>query len=87
MKTKRLLETKKMRILRYISEKTLLDKKVIKKVRICRVGDINKWIHERKTEWNTDVNKMEDNRLMKIARNKFAIDRTSIAQLKDDAIK
>jgi len=30
---------------------------------------------------------MEDNRLMKIARNKFAIDRTSVAQLKDDAIK
>lgn len=69
VKTKRLLETTEMKILRKIVGKTLWDRERSENIRkMCIVEDIKEWVYRRKQEWNAHINRMESNRIVKIAR-------------------
>uniref|UniRef100_A0AAR5PIR3 Reverse transcriptase domain-containing protein n=1 Tax=Dendroctonus ponderosae TaxID=77166 RepID=A0AAR5PIR3_DENPD len=69
MKTKRLLETAEMKILRRITGKTLLDRARSKDIRTaCNVKNINEWVANRKKEWNEHISRMDHHRLVRIAR-------------------
>ena len=70
-KTKRLLQTTEMKILRRIAGKTLLDLERNENIRTaCNVDDINEWVHKRKEEWNRHIERMDDRRIVKITRDK-----------------
>ena len=38
--------------------------------RTCRTEDVNQWLLSRKNKWNQHINRMEDTRVVKIARDK-----------------
>ena len=70
-KTKKLLETTEMKILRRISGKTLMDRKMNKNMKqMCKTKSINDWVLKRKQEWNQRKNRMGEDRLVRIARDK-----------------
>ena len=59
--TQQLLRATEMKTIRAIHGKTLRDK-------IRGIQDIVKWTNDRRREWDAHVERMEDNRLAKIAR-------------------
>ena len=75
-KTKRLLETTEIKVLRGIAEKTLLDKETSENIRrTCGIEeDINCWVLKRKKQWNQHISRMEEERIVRIARDKSPID-------------
>lgn len=65
-KTKRLLETTEMKVLRSIAGKTLLDRETSENIRrTCKTENINEWVLERKKEWNSHIDIMSDARIVK----------------------
>ncbi|XP_056642632.1 uncharacterized protein LOC130449023 [Diorhabda sublineata] len=63
-KTKRMMETAEMKVLRRIAGKTLLDR------------DVNEWVLSRK-KWNEHMSRMDNNRLVKIVGDKSPLGRRS----------
>jgi hypothetical protein len=58
-----------MKIIRAIHEKTLRDKIRSNQLQqLSGIQDIVKWANVRRREWDAQVNRMEDNRLAKVAR-------------------
>lgn len=43
----------------------------------CNIQDVVRWVRRRKREWNADVDRMSDERLPKIAKNKKSQNRRS----------
>lgn len=69
--TKRLLRTAEMRILRSIAGYTLFDHKRNEEIReICDIQDVVRWARNRRREWRDHVDRMSDDRLAKIAKEK-----------------
>lgn len=80
-KTKRLLETTEMKVLRRITGKTLLDRERSEIIRnTCKIEDINGWVSNRKKEWNAHINRMDDRRIVKIARDKSPLGGRSVGR-------
>ncbi|XP_060522502.1 uncharacterized protein LOC132699671 [Cylas formicarius] len=80
-KTRRLLETTEMKILRRISGKTLLDRERNENIRqSCGVDNMNEWVLQRKRQWNDHINRMQDGRLVKIVRDKSPDGRRSVGR-------
>ena len=71
-KTKRLLETTEMKVLRGIAGKTLLDRETSESIRrTCGIEeDINYWVLKRKKQWNEHISRLEEERIVTIARDK-----------------
>lgn len=68
-KTKQLLETTEMRILGRISGNSLFDRNKSENIsRACHVKNINGWITKRDQECNDHINRMSEDRLVRIAR-------------------
>jgi len=66
-KTKQILRTNEMKILRNITNKRLTDRirsQVIREE--CGVEDIVRWGRERRRKWRDHVNRMDDDRIIKI---------------------
>ena len=67
--TQQLLRTIEMKTIRAIHGKTLRDKIRSDQLRqLSGIQDIIKWTNVRRKEWDAHVERMEDNRLAKIAR-------------------
>jgi len=67
--TQQLLRTTEMKTIRAIHRKTLRDKIRSDQLRhLSGIQDIIKWTNDRRREWDVHVERMEDNRLAKIAR-------------------
>ena len=67
--TQQLLRTIEMKIIRAMHGETLRDKIRSDQLRqLSGNQDIIKWVNVRRKEWDVHVEKMEDNRLAKIAR-------------------
>lgn len=67
--TKRITRTAEMRVLRSIAGYTLRDHQRNEDIRErCNVQDIVRWSRSRRREWRDHVERMDDNRLPKIAR-------------------
>jgi len=67
--TQQLLRTTEMKTIRAIHGKTLRDKIRSDHLRhLSGIQDIIKWTEVRRREWDAHVGRMEDNRLVKIAR-------------------
>ena len=67
--TQQLLRTTEMKTIRAIRVKTLRDKIRSDQLRqLSGIQDIIKWTNDRRKEWDAHVERMEDNRLAKIAR-------------------
>ncbi|XP_019755972.1 uncharacterized protein LOC109534668 [Dendroctonus ponderosae] len=82
-KTKILRETDVMKILRRITGKTLLDREGSENVRIaCNVKNINKWVANRKKEWNEHITRIDHRRLVRMARNKSPLGRRDVGRLR-----
>ena len=80
-KTKQLLETTEMRVLRRITGKTLFDRERSENVRErCKVENINNWVLNRKVEWNEHINRMDDRRIVRITRDKSPLGRRNVGR-------
>ena len=81
-KTKRLLETTEMKVLRGIAGKTLLDRETSENIRrTCGIEeDINCWVLKRKKQWNEHISRMKEERIVRIARDKSPTGRRSIGR-------
>lgn len=80
-KTKQLLETTEMKILRRISGKTLLDRERSENIRgQCNVDNINEWVLQRKKQWNEHISRMANNRLVRITRDKSPSGKRSVGR-------
>ncbi|CAG9835898.1 unnamed protein product [Diabrotica balteata] len=80
-KTQQLLETAEMRLLRRITGNTLRDRMRSEEIRRkCNIPEINKWTLNRKKEWNEHINRMEETRLVRIARDNSPKGRRSIGR-------
>ena len=67
--TQQLLRTVEMKTIRAIHGKTLRDKIRSDQLRqLSGIQDVIKWTNVRRKEWDAHVERMEDNRLAKIAR-------------------
>lgn len=70
-----------MKILRKIAGKTLCDRETNGNIRrICEVENVNTWVKNRKQEWNQHINRMTEQRIVKIARDKSPGGRRSIGR-------
>lgn len=70
-RTKRMLETAEMKILRRIAGKTLFDRERSDNIRrMCNVENIGEWIQSRKREWNAHIERMGRDRIVKGARDR-----------------
>ena len=84
-KTRRILKTTEIKILRKIAGKTMLDRERNENIRRkCGTKDVNQWLLGRKNEWNQYINRMEDTRVVKIARDKSPLSRRSIVRPRKD---
>lgn len=80
-RTQRYLETSEMRTLRKIAGKTLWDRETSESIRrICEVDNVNTWVKNRKREWNQHINRMTEQRIVKIARDKSPGGRRSVGR-------
>lgn len=69
-KTKRLMRTTEMKILRSITGKTLRDRIRSEDIRTtCETQDVVRWVRQRRRNWNEHVTRMDNDRIVKIARN------------------
>ena len=72
VRTKSLLRTSEMKILRNITGKTLRDRIRNTEIRkTCEVEDIVRWGRQRRRFWNEHVGRMADSRAAKIAKNEL----------------
>mgnify|MGYP000595510360 CR=1 FL=1 len=71
-RTKQILETNEMNILRKIVHKTRRDKvrseEIRRQLNIQAIGD---WVDRRRTEWNQYVSRMTSDRIVPVARDSF----------------
>lgn len=68
--TKRLLRTAEMRILKCITGNTLRDRIRNEDIcNTCKIQDVIRWARMRRRTWRYHVEKMDDSRLAKIAKN------------------
>lgn len=80
-KTKRILEVGEMKILRKIAGKTLLDRERSDNIRrTCRVDNITDWVLGRKMEWNGHISRMDQQRVVRIARDESPIGKRSLGR-------
>ncbi|XP_045463812.1 uncharacterized protein LOC123673370 [Harmonia axyridis] len=80
-KTKRILEVGEMKILRKIAGKTLFDRERSDNVRrTCGVDNISNWVLARKMEWNDHISRMDQRRIVRIARDESPIGRRSLGR-------
>lgn len=80
-KTKRILEVGEMKILRKIAGKTLFDRERSDNVRrTCGVDNISDWVLARKMEWNDHISRMDQRRIVRIARDESPIGRRSLGR-------
>lgn len=80
-RTRQLLETTEMRVLRRIAGKTLLDRERSEDIRkTCIVENVNHWVLGRKREWNAHIGRMDENRMVRIARDKSPLGRRSLGR-------
>ena len=80
-KTKQLLETTEMRVLRRIAGKTLLDRERNESIRrACKVENVNEWVLSRKEEWNEHISRMDNRRIVRVARDKSPLGRRSLGR-------
>ncbi|XP_057671965.1 uncharacterized protein LOC130903732 [Diorhabda carinulata] len=77
-KTKRIIEIAEIKVLRRIAGKTLLDRERSENIRrFCEIDDVNEWVLSRKKDWNEHISRMDNNRVVKTARDKFPLSRRS----------
>ena len=83
-KTKKMLETTEIKVLRSIAGKTLLDRETSENIgRTCGIEEyINCWVLKRKKQWNEHISRMEEKRIVRIARDKSPTGRRSIGRLR-----
>lgn len=82
-KTRRLMETAEMKVLRRILGKTLLDQERSETIRRnCQTENVADWVSNRKKEWNNHINRMDNNRIVRIARDNSPIGRRSVGRPK-----
>lgn len=68
--TRWIVETTEIKMVRRMAGKTLADKERNGNLRRnFNIDNINKWITSRKTAWNRHINRITDDRIVKIARN------------------
>ena len=80
-KTKRILETAEMKIARRIAGKTLMDRIRSDNIRqTCGIDKINDWILDRKKKWNEHIDRMTEERIVKITRDKLPAGHRSIGR-------
>ena len=64
-KTKQILETTEMKVMRKIAGKTLFDRKISEEIRrMCKIDSINDWVLQRKRNWNEHISRMTDDRIV-----------------------
>ena len=74
-KTKRVLETNEMSILRKIVHKSRRDKIRNEDIRKeLNVQAINDWVDRRRFEWNQHISRMTSNRIVRVARDNLPVD-------------
>ncbi|KAJ4438585.1 hypothetical protein ANN_14532 [Periplaneta americana] len=62
-----------MKVLRRITGKTLFDRERGQVIReTCNIQQIGQWVIRRRQDWNYHINRMEDGKLIKIARDNSA---------------
>ncbi|XP_056629875.1 uncharacterized protein LOC130440639 [Diorhabda sublineata] len=78
-RTKRMMGTAEIKVLHRIAGKTLLDRERSENIRrLCKIDHVNEWVLSRKErEWNEHISCMDNNRLVKITRNKSPLGRKS----------
>ena len=70
-KTKQILETTEMKVVRKIAGRTLFDRKRSEEIRrMCKIDNINDWVLQRKRNWNEHISRMTDDRIVKTSRDK-----------------
>ncbi|KAK9884597.1 hypothetical protein WA026_007437 [Henosepilachna vigintioctopunctata] len=70
-----------MKVLRRITGKTLLNGERSENVRnMCKVDSINDWVLNRKQEWKDHINRMDDTRIVRIARDRSPLGRRSVGR-------
>ena len=70
-KTKQILETTEMKVVRKIAGRTLFDRKRSEEIRrMCKIDNINDWVLQRKKNWNEHISRMTDDRIVKTSRDK-----------------
>ncbi|XP_044749727.1 uncharacterized protein LOC123310328 [Coccinella septempunctata] len=80
-KTRRLLETTEMRVLRRITGKTMRDRERSENIRReCKTKNINESVKGRKMEWNRHIGRMTEDRLVRIARDMSPSGRRSVGR-------
>ncbi|XP_045473979.1 uncharacterized protein LOC123680232 [Harmonia axyridis] len=80
-RTRQLLETTEMRVLRRIAGKTLFDREKSENIRrTCGVENINEWVLGRKREWNDHISRMDEERMVRIARDRSPLGRRSLGR-------
>lgn len=69
IRTQQQLEVAEMRVLRKITNHTLLDKERNRNIReVCKIKPITEWVADRRKEWNDHIERMEEKRIVRIAR-------------------
>ncbi|XP_045466625.1 uncharacterized protein LOC123675320 [Harmonia axyridis] len=80
-KTKRLMETTEMRVLRRIAGKTLMNRNTSESIRdACGVDNVNYWVLKRRKEWDEHISRMDEGRVVKIARDRSPRGRRSLGR-------
>lgn len=66
-----MMEVSEMRVLRKITNKTLRDKEPNINIRqTCQIDIISDWVRERRKKWNDHIDRMEEDRLVKVTRDR-----------------
>ena len=80
-KTNQQIETAEMRVLRKITNNTIRDMIRNENIRErCKVENISQWTRKRKMEWNQHIDRMDEKRLVKIARDEKPVGRRSVGR-------
>ena len=68
-----------MKVVRKIAGKKLTDRVRSENIRrMCGIKHIKDWVLKRKQEWNEHINRMDENRLVRTARDTSPIGRRSV---------
>ena len=72
LETSKKIETTEMKIARRTAGKTLTDRERSDNIRqICGVDQINDWVLERNKKWNEHIDRVTEERIVKITRDKL----------------
>lgn len=81
VKTRQQLETSEMRVLRKIANKTLRDRERNEHIRlICKIEPVSEWVLSRRREWDAHVDRMRDDRIVKIVRDNRPAGRRAVGR-------